>query len=213
MGRRAQGWRLKWKRGGPGVGTAHVIFTWQGVETERSTGESDPRRASERAAQLYADVVSGDGKRRAGQPTLEGLVTMWLRDTSAPRTFITYAKKLLSSRDGVTGLVIFDALASIRKPRVQRYIDTRLKSVTGLTVRCEYYALRNFCRWLVANGYLSAPPELPPPPPTRSGTRANPARKSRALELTVEEIDAIVAASPEWSESALACPTCSVTSM
>lgn len=65
MGRRAEGWRLEWRRG-----IGYVRFTHAKRQHLISTGKRDPREAGEEAARLYSRVVGGGLARPSSSRTL-----------------------------------------------------------------------------------------------------------------------------------------------
>jgi integrase len=199
MGRRAQGWRLKWKRGGPGKGVAHVKFTWKGVPHEQSTGERDPAKARAEAERVFAEVVGGGARTVERKRELEEAIGEWLVDIVARPQDHTYSNNWIGTADPVSRAPAIATFSDLTKTRVQRYITIRLRSVTGQTVRCELYALRRFCIWCIGQRYLTSMPEFPKPPACSAGTRNRVTRKSSPIELSVEHVEALVMASPEFS--------------
>ena len=198
MGRPKEGWKLLW-RGRIG----YVRFTWNGERVDESTGQSDPQRAAEEAAKVYAEVVSGRRviTRAKGEKgvspqqlvTVE-LLALWLADCEtryAPRTVKLY-------RDHVRAHFMerWERLADIHEASVDEYITERLGKVTRASVVKERNTLVAFLGWCCRNKFLPGLPPLPPVPRGALGTR-DPNRKEEPTDLSPEEVEAWLAALPE----------------
>jgi integrase len=79
------------------------------------------------------------------------------------------------------------------------YMRARLRHVQRSTVRAEMVAIRRLCRWLHERGYLVEMPTVPTPPKGARGTVHAVARNRKRVDLTPEEMDAIIARLPERS--------------
>lgn len=103
-------------------------------------------------------------------------------------------------------LPFFDALHHVTPVMAVEYRDARLRVVQATTVRKELSALRSFIRWLSMHGFLERPVPVEGVPKRATGTRYEKRRRSAAIPLSPDEVEAIVAALPEWSESKKVAP-------
>lgn len=202
MGRPAEGWKLVWRGR-----TAYVRFSWGGERIDVTTGQTDPQRAAEEAAKIYADVVSGRRviTRGAGQKTptpeqlqVSELLALWLVDCEtlyAPRTAKLY-------RDHVRAhfLKRWERLSEIDEAAVDVYIVERLGQVVRETVVKERNTLSTFLAWCVRRRFLPGLPVLPPVPRGALGVR-DPNRKEEPTDLSPEEVEAWLAALPELANT------------
>jgi site-specific recombinase XerC len=198
MGRVSTGWKLRQRS--PGHAFA-VRFWLAGREVERSTGTSDPVAAGREAARIYADEVRRAPKprRRSGPLDIEELVAAWLvslsstHDAGTCKTWELYAR--------THWLPHFEAMHHVNEAMCAEYMRARLGLVQKSTVTKELSALRQFTLWLFEVGAI---PEriAVPSVPRRSLGRVHPVRRrSAAIELSPDEIAALLDALPDWSNS------------
>jgi integrase len=193
VARRSEGWKLRWKNG-----AAYVRFTHEGQRHEVSTGERDPARANAAAAREYARVVSGV-RRLASQfvgqaDPLAVPIAEWLAARESeidPGTLETY--KGYAEREW---LVRWPTLAELMaEGALTTFMTERLRVVLADTVTKELAAMSTFFDWCVEKRLITERPKWPELGRSK-GTRA---RKRTVRELTVEQVEAILAALPEWS--------------
>lgn len=196
MGRRPQGWYIVRKRG-----WAYVYFTHASVEHRIALGTRDDGEARKRAAQEYAEVVSGRRRtvRKRG-PALYGLkelIAMWLDslngdlDAETIKTCVIYGRKYLR---------FFEETDLITSEGIGDYVLARMRAVTRKTMLKERTFLRRFLRWCVAQKVLTHVPAFPElPAPTATGTRSG-TQRTKPVEITPAEAAAILAALPETSK-------------
>jgi integrase len=197
MARHSEGWKLKWKRG-----IAHVVFTHARKRWELSTQKRDPGEASQRAAELYAQVIDGSLRRtEAGaiidpRTPIEELVADWIiaitpeLGEETPDTYQTYGKHWVRH---------FDILGRLNSAGIGDYGRARLGKVQRPTVVKERTALKRFCEWLVEQGALSAVPDFPKLPKKATGTKHAQGREAPESTLAPPEIEAVLAKLPERS--------------
>lgn len=197
MARRNEGWKLRAPRGACGSYT--VRFRWAGSDYERSTGHTDAERAAGEAARIYARVVATtprEGRRRRGTAELSGVVAQWLTSLAATHDPATVAGYLGYSES--QWVPRFRTLAGITTAHVEAYAAERLATVRASTVRKELSALRGFVAWAAAR-HLMPPVPIPGLPKRTVGTSYAKRRRSAAIPLTVAEVEALLAALPEWT--------------
>lgn len=196
MARRAQGWTLVDRRG-----IKRVRFTFQGCRYEITTGKRDRAEAAPIAARIYADVVAGrlnpskPGLARHPSTPLAELCADWLaaiepelgRDTDV--TYQVYARHWIA---------FFEVIGNVTTARAADYARRRLRSVKSATVTKELSALRRFLLWCHDEGVLRDLPEIRSVPRKSTGT-SRAGRRQAAVELTVEQVEAVLAALPELS--------------
>ena len=194
MGRRADGWKLRQKKGSPYY---FVRFTDPntGERIDRSTGRKSKSAAAAEAAKKYAQVVSGEGlqvargKQAPAEDELVDLVAEWvvhLEDIGKSEGWVatceTYAAAHWSPR--------WSSLDDITGQSVQKYISERRraknkrgKRISPVTIRKELSALNTFLRWCKTNGFIA---EVP--------TWESPKGKSdyEAVCLTREQMQAVL---------------------
>lgn len=199
MARRAEGWKI---RKPEGRDTYEVRFTHNGRRVERSTGTGDPEEAQQAAARIYADYVQREPERRRAvrrgdSPPITELVATWLASDStiAPRTVETWTTY------GGHWARKWESLVHVTDVTCTEYRNERLRHVIADTVRKELGALRRFLGWCQELGYLTRKVEVPTIPKKTSGTRYGKRRRVSAPELSPDEIEAMLAALPEWSDT------------
>lgn len=198
MGRGTQGWRVRRR---PGQAVYKVVF-WSPADrrqVELSTGETEPRRAAERAAQLFAEAQRS--KRRFGRgsscvaplSTSEAGVT-WLKsqigllDSKTLETYSIYLESHLAPA--------FPSLLDIAPLSVKEYSAERLKVVRAQTVRHELACLRCLVRWAVERRLLADEPLIPSLPRGAQGVQFATRRRAKPDELSRGEVEAFLAALP-----------------
>lgn len=202
MARPAEGWKLVWRGR-----IAYVRFTWAGERVDESTRQTDPQRAAEEAAKVYADFVTGRrvitraggaSKVSPAQLLVAELLALWLADCEAlyaPRTVKLY-------RDHVRAhfLERWERLSEIDEVAVDGYIVERLGKVTRESVVKERNTLKTFLGWCCRKKFLPGLPPLPPVPRGALGHR-DPNRKEEPTDLSPQEVEAWLAALPELARS------------
>lgn len=201
MARKRQGWRIRQQSPG---GIYTVRFTCDGRTVERSTGTSDAERAAREATRIYAHAIAHERPRpvkrlRAGAVDVAEVVAAWLisltttHDAGTIKTWKLYAK--------THWLPFFEALHSVTSIQCGLYMRERLGKVRATTVRKELTALRSFVALAEEYGWLPKGVTVPSVPKRSTGTAHSKRRRSAAVELSPVEVDAILAALPEWSTS------------
>lgn len=202
MGRTRQGWTLR--RPSPNS-VWYVRFTLAGRTTERSTGTRDRDAAAREAARIYADCVRREPKRppklgrRGGALSLETLIggwLTWLGSTHAPGTLATWE---LYAR--THWLPHFRETHNLTQALCDAYPRERIAVVQAVTVRKESTALRSFLGWCAENGAIPEPLMVPALPRRAAGTPHPVRRRTAAVAITPEQVEAFLAALPEWSTS------------
>lgn len=185
MGRHAKGWSLVWRSG-----YASVRFTHAKARHFISTGETDPARAREQAARIYAEVVSGKRRKvsaavRAIQP-LEVLFAEWLASLEGvldDETVKTYRRTYVPTHF-VPWFKRFDA---IDEASLDAYGRQRLRVVLKKSLFKELGALRGFLRWCKQEGFIDRVPDFPEFPRTSKGKRAG-KQRAKANPLTESQV-------------------------
>jgi integrase len=201
MARVATGWKLipPTKPGRPYT----VRFRHQGKRYHLSTGSTDYQEASRKAAQIYAEVISGrqsvDGN-VATSLDLETLFGLWLSAVSsqyAPRTLETFETHVRAHL-----LDYFGGLADVTSARWMDYMRARLRVVQRKTVVLERATLLGFIAWCVEQGHLREAPVLALPGKKVLGTPDPKGRRKRVkVDLSPDEAEAIIAHLPEMSRA------------
>lgn len=197
MGRQAGGWKLRWVRGEPGVGTAYVRFTYKGTRYDESTRKRDPVEAARAAAEIYAKVVSGVTKSRViSNATLEEATSSWLAEIESgydEQTIVGYMR--FANR----WVQFFESIADMTDPgRLSSYVFARLKKSIRQTVLGELSAVNGFLGWAKSNRMIAAVPAMPEIPTRMTGTRTG-TQRAVPVELSRDEVRELIAAIPEWS--------------
>ncbi len=202
MARNRQGWRIRRRTAG---GVWYVRFQSDGHLVERSTGTGDRDAAQKEAARIYANAISLEKpkpvqRRRAdAEQELEVDVAQWivyLANTHDPGTLKTW--ELYASTHFIPW---FGATHNVSTPLCDAYMRDRLGKVLATTVRKELTALRSFVAWAQENGKIPKGVEVPPVPKRATGTAFAVRRRSAAIEISPEEVEAVIAALPTWSTS------------
>ena len=199
MARTAEGWKLKWRSG-----VAHVRFTHAKKRYELTTGEKDPRRAAERAAEIYADVVSGRWKPVTHGPSshadLDVIFADWLASLESTHDVQTVRWRVQQVR--ACFIPFFKNFKNITTATCADYARHRLTLVGRETVTKELSGLRTFLAWCVEQSVIRDAPVVRSVSPKSVGKR-NPLRKTEATPISQAEAEAWLAALPEWSMRAV----------
>jgi site-specific recombinase XerC len=197
MGRRSQGWSLRWHKA---TGTWLVWWWQEGKRSERSTGirrRRDLEAARAEAARLYTAAITGTAQQRpaaAAHGRLRDWVAQWLADLPLrPRTQVQYEVY------SMLWLRRWQALTDLTAQQLTAYMRLRLRETRGKSVRNELSALRNLLRWLVERGALASMPAVPTVPVGALGCPYRQKRRTRAPELSPAELRRWIAALPEQS--------------
>lgn len=191
MGRTAEGWKLRWHHG-----IGYVRFRHQGRRREYSTGETDPGRAAERAAQIYAQTVSG--RRRTVGPVagaksrLDEVVAVFL-----PAVESQYDAETLKTLKGYARahwLPFWSTLSEITEASLGDYVRERLRHVTRSTVNHERWGLAVLLGWCAEQGMIDEAPEIPRCPKRATGVRVF---RRAPRDCSLAEVEAWLAAMPE----------------
>lgn len=196
MGRRPEGWKVRFKRG-----WAYVCFTHQSVEHRIALGTRDAGEAARAAAHEYASIVSGRRRRVRRQGAalfdLEGLIAQWLTsldgelDEETIKTCVIYGRKYLG---------FFKQTDALTSESIGDYVTSRMRQVTRSTMLKERTFLRRFLRWCVSARALSFVPEFPELPAiTARGTRSG-KQRVKPVEITPAEAAEILSALPDLSK-------------
>lgn len=199
MSRVSEGWRLRLPKGR----TIYIVrFTHNGETIDRSTGQDDPRAASKEAARIYAEHVQREPERPriprgSDSASLEELVAAWLEqdstiDEDTVGTWTVYGRHWLER---------WTRLGDVTAASSETYRNERLRSVLASTVRKELSALRHFLRWAASQGHLLRRIDVPGVPSKATGTKFAVRRREAAPEITPRQVQAWIAALPEWSTS------------
>ena len=100
----------------------------------------------------------------------------------------------------------FGTLGNLNDATCAQYGRNRLRSVKRETVEKEQSALRRLLRWCEEQGIMSKAPAVPSLPRKATGTPYKVRRRGKATELSPEEVQAVVSALPERSESPRVAP-------
>ncbi len=202
MARNRQGWRIRRRTAG---GVWYVRFQSDGHLIERSTGTGDRDAAQKEAARIYANAVALEKpkpvkrSRVDSEQSLEVDVAQWivyLSTTHDPGTLKTW--ELYASTHFMPW---FGALHNFNSVLCDGYLRERLGKVLAVTVRKERTALRSFVTWAQDHGKLPKDVVVPPLPKRARGTAHDVRRRSAAIEISPEEVEAVIAHLDKWSTS------------
>jgi site-specific recombinase XerC len=192
MAGKTQGWKLK-KNSRTGI--YQVRFRVDGKRYHRSTGKTDRAEAQSAAARLVRRLTEGDGPDHgAPDVPLPELIGSWLagvRSEVSPETLRTW--ELYAGAHFIPHFHSADRLCSERCLR--DYMRKRLQEVKARTVQKELSALRRLLTWMVEGGLVQEAPTVPKLPRRATGT-AHPSGRRKRIDLSPEEMDAIVRALP-----------------
>lgn len=201
MARHAEGWRLRKPEGHE---TYLVRFRVAGQRRELTTGSSDPLEAQKAAERIYAHEVQKAGAqrklrivRRGDATPLDDLISTWLAtdstlDPDTAEVWETYGRHWIDH---------WETIADITDVTATDYRNARLRKVQGTTVRKELGALRRFLKWCEDRGHLPRAVNVPGVSSKTTGTKHSQRRRVAAPDLSPEQIENLIAALPEWSES------------
>ena len=201
MAGKTQGWKLHRDLES---GVYRVRFRVDGKRYHRSTGKTDRAEAQSAAARLVRRVTEGDDPDRAAPDVpLPELIGSWLagvRSEVSPETLRTW--ELYAGAHFIPHFHSADRLCSERCLR--DYMRKRLEEVKARTVQKELSALRRLLTWMVEAGLVHEAPAMPKLPRRATGT-AHPSGRRKRIDLSPEEMDAIVAALPERTRDGQPC--------
>jgi len=192
MAGKTQGWKL-YKD--PESGVYRVRFRMDGKRYHRSTGKTDRAAAQSAAARIVRRVTEGDISDR-GVPDLPlpELIGSWLagvKSEVSPDTLRTW--ELYAGAHFIPHFKTADRLCSERCLR--DYMRKRLEVVKARSVQKELSGIRRLLAWMVERGLVEKAPVVPRLPRRATGT-AHPSGWRKRIDLTPEEMDAIVRALP-----------------
>lgn len=201
MARTRQGWRIRRRTQG---GVWYVRFSCDGHLCERSTGTGDREAASREAARIYAHAIAQEKpkpaqRRRLGDQSIEVDVAQWLvwlsttHDEATRDTWEIYANAHF--------IPWFEATHNVNSLECDGYMRYRLGLVQRSTVQHELTALRSFIAWGQAEKKIPKNVVVPPIPKNSMGVAHPVKRRSAAVEVSPEEIEAIIAKLDTWSNS------------
>lgn len=196
MGRRSEGWVLRWKRG-----WAYTRFTWSGERYSIALSTRDEGEAAASAARAYSDVVSGRLRPVAARPgqllDLAELMAEWIEEKRP-----TLHRSFVPTVEGYGSRFVdyFKDLDRITEANGMTYGRTRLGQVARTTVIRELSYLRQFLAWCVPQGALSVAPVIPVLPPKSKGTPSG-AQRRKPVDITTVEARRIIANLPEKSKT------------
>jgi len=200
MGRHATGWKIRL----PKRSKTYTVYWWD-IEEQRqheySTKQTDPEAATKVAPKIYAKHVGSTApKSRGVKPTpslkLDDVAVDWIeamRGQIGDGTLASYSGSFDSFL--VPSFPLLSDLFDDAKKA--DYVSVRLKQVQGKTVRKELSALRGLASWAHTQGLIDKLPSIPSIPKKALGTKHTKKRRSKAIPLTPEEVEAFLAALPE----------------
>lgn len=191
MGRHSQGWTI---RRAAGRTVWLVRFTEGGVDVEKSTGERDRGKASRKAAEIYAEAISGIVRPKLENYSLVGLASDWVADYT-----MTHAAGTALGAEGYmnTLTTYFEDFERFTEAGYAGYMRMRIATVSRATLRKELSALRMFVDWLKQEKGLAFPEVPGLPKKGHAGARGKNARRRQATILSPAEVTRILAAMPD----------------
>jgi len=201
VARKRQGWTLRSRTPG---GVLYVRFACGGGTVERSTGRADGEGAAREARRIYADAIAREKplprkRLRAAEAGLEEVLASWLvsltttHDAGTLKTWRLYAYTHFEP--------FFEALHNLTTAQADLYMRERLGKVIADTVRREHTALRSLAAWAYRNGFIPEELSVPPIPKRVTGKPYERRRRSKPVEMSEEEIAALITHLPAWSTS------------
>ena len=192
MAGKTQGWKL---HKDPESGVYRVRFRMDGKRYHRSTGKTDRAAAQSAAARIIRRVTEGDlcdgGAPDVPLPELIGSWLAGVRSEVSPETLRTW--ELYAGAHFIPHFETADRLCSERCLR--DYMRQRLQEVKARTVQKELSSLRRLLTWMVERGIVTEAPVVPKLPRRAIGT-AHPSGRRKRIDLSPEEMDAIVLSLP-----------------
>lgn len=199
MARTSQGWKLRWPTGSK-CASVRYWDPQRKRQVELGTGESEPRRAAARAAQIYAEAIRAGRQPARRQPCVEPPLSTaqaaekWLAEKSSTADAGTISSYALYFETHLCP--VFPSLLDVTTATAQAYIADRLKVVQAKTVRKELSALRGLLEWCVTNKVLSEAPVVPRVGKKSTGKAYAVRRRSAAIDLTLDEVRKLIALLP-----------------
>jgi site-specific recombinase XerD len=196
------GWSIR-RRGEGRVWTVRYTLP-DGTGDERSTGAHDREAALAEGARIYADAV----RRAESSPVavrqrrlvvdFPGALALWLASLVN-----THAKITLGVWEGWAShwIEYFGELHNITSGTCKDWVSSRLAKVKRQSVKRELAALRSFIRFAHERGLIPELVQIANAPRQASGTACAVRRRVAALPLTVQQVEAFLAALPETSEA------------
>lgn len=201
MGRPTTGWRLRRPKGRK---TWSVIWSQDGAQREKSTGEQDEARAAERAPLIYAAEVqrvsTRDSRPNRATGDLKRESEQWLESLPgklSARTIETVVGYMSSHF-----LKHFPSVDQLTSRGLKDYVDARLQKVRARTVKAELSSLRAWVEWMQERGTISWEVEFPSIGKKVRGTPYEKRRRKAAPPLSEDEIEAVIAATPKHTAKA-----------
>jgi len=203
----SQGWSIR-RRGTASPGQSGRIFTVRycinGIEGERSTETNEREAALERGAQIYAEEVikaAREAPRRRFRGDVKRLdfvdvLALWLAALENTHAKATVKIWLMYAR--THWIPFFQELCNLTEGNYREYVRARLGKVQRATVKKECTALRSLIEFAVEEGALEKF-EIPKMPKKSAGVVHPTRRRVAAVPLTEEQVEAFLAALPEWS--------------
>ncbi len=199
MGRPSRGYRLRELPGG----AWQVRFSHAGKRWEVSTEELELDRAEAQARQIYSAVISGrwiPGSTLAKPGTLvKDIGPEWLMaiEPMADRLTLRQYGYYVTAHWHPH----FKTLDGMQSPALQAaYVRNRLRAVKRKTLQKELSAMRNFLGWAHEVGHLPERVDIAKLTVKSVGTPDTRLKhKSVAIELSMADVEAILAQLPEMS--------------
>jgi integrase len=129
-------------------------------------------------------------------PTID-MMARWLDETSTEVDEATSGLYELHCRTHLAPH--FETLESITTATIATYSRIRLGKVKRATLQKERSTLRRFLGWCQEQGYVEQAPALAVLPRRATGTEYHQRRRGRATDLSVDEVRALIAELPIWS--------------
>lgn len=195
---RSAPWKVRTKSGST---LYQVRGSYKGFRLERSTGESDYSRASERASEMWSvhvkEVDSGVAAARAnlgedGQLIVVG--ASWLKFMASVGTSVDTIRGYSNNLN--TLVVSFPNVTDVTTAKIVTYQKLRLGLVMRKTLMKELNVLRPILEHAQENGLISEVPSWPRPKKQVKGTPAGGTRKA-SPKVSTKEAKAILELLPK----------------
>lgn len=193
MGRRAEGWSLKFADNPEKV--KHVRFTYEGRRYDLSTGQVDLRMATQAATKIYSEICSGT---RVAQTKPEDFSIAELAGEWISQSRYVPKMKETAKYHALHISEYFETVGKITETSSKDYTYHRLTKVSRETVTKELSSLRQFLLWCRREKYLQTVPVVASVPKKVSDNR-DPRRKRRGLALSEDQIERFISLLPEFS--------------
>jgi integrase len=200
MGRPRKGWTIRQRPGRP----CEVRFTHEGHEYNLETGPHDREEAAREAERIYADTIRGTIQHKR-QPKVS--TAMSLADAGAEWLAASVGRLRINTAHIYETVYLtllakhFPTLADCTTQNMERFVSARLSSVQAQTLRKNISVLRLVLQFSHGKGWIRDLPTVPSVPKRAKGTRFAKRRRVAADPLSPDEIEALLAALPEWSTS------------